>query len=62
MFVLYDETIYNGEERGYFDEDHYPHWTDFDHSSAYYEFEEAQEAADLWNKSEGYNLKVIEVE
>lgn len=63
MFVLYDRTIYNGEERGYFDKHHYPHWTDFDHSYGYDDYEEAKEDAEIWNRGpEGYNLEVIEVE
>ena len=62
MFVLYDKTIYGGEERGYFNKERFPHWSDFDSSYAYDEFDAAQEDAVLWNKMEGYNLEVIEVE
>ena len=65
MFVLYDSTLFEGKERGYFDKRLYPHWVDSVYKAYPYnedEYDEAVKDAELWNKAEGYNLKVVEIE
>ena len=64
MFVLYDKTLFNGKERGYFNKHLWPNWSD-DLDGAYGyeedELEDAESDRDMYNRVEGYSLEIIEI-